>query len=170
MDQYAMVAQYTAMKGFFKKKPVGEYLLFAYNNAKENHFLIFQFFKTLDKDLFLVGLVGAFRVFGNRDVEYFFDRLRYDSNIKVLEDHMATKITTTGFIKIQFEKSSSFVGKQIELFPHSSLPDDYFIAKCKMKNNFEPAKSLKIGVDTMDLGPVKMMRAFTSSRIKKIIK
>jgi len=165
----AMVAQFKLMKGFFKQKPVGEYLIFSFYDKERNAFLIFQFFRTLGTDLYLSGVVGAARCYTDDNAQVFFDRMRHDANVTVLEDNLEITITFHGSTKVEFKKPSVYLGKQVEFFRDSRIPINYYITKCKMKDGFNPSIIFKIGADAAGLGLVKKLRAFTASRMKNIV-
>ncbi|HUU87767.1 MAG TPA: DNA polymerase ligase N-terminal domain-containing protein [Candidatus Glassbacteria bacterium] len=171
MKDYAIIAQYQAMKGFFTKKIVGEYLILGIKDNKNDTFVLLQFHDRFKDNMYLVSIVGN----GSPDddvLEGEIDKLRYHSQIKILEDKIPIAVSFGNKITLKFKKVSKYLGSSLELNQDSRLPEGYMIAKVKMKQGFEPAQQYKIGSGAMDfdLNLAKKMRAFTSSRLKAIMK
>jgi len=169
MNDYALIATFTAMKGFFTQKAVGEYLLVALKDTKNNSFVLLQFYGRLKDDMYIVGIIASESP--DDDVlEQELDQLRYHSQVKILEDKLPISVNFGNKITVKFKKSSKYVGNQIELFDDSRLDRGYMIAKTKMKKGFEPAQQFKIGADAGEMNQFKKMRAFAVSRLKTIMK
>lgn len=167
---YAMIATYTALKGFFKTKDAGEFLLLAIYDSKEKMFVLVQFFQKINDGTYLSGIVAASHSPSSEVTDNYFDNLRYNSQVKILEDKIQIKKIerSVNNINITFNTPSKYLGKNVDLFADNRLPQGYFLTKCIIKNGFEPVQS-KVGSNIMDLGDVKKIRAFTSSRMKKIL-
>lgn len=166
MKEYIMVCQFTAMKGFFKKKPAGDYLIIAIKQS--DGFFILQFHQNMKDNMYLVSVVDGAESPDDEFIENSFDQLRYNTQVKILEDKVPYKFKTKPNMKLQFAKPSKYLGKSLELFNDSRLPNGYYIAKCNVKKGFEPAISYKISANMGDLDQAKKMRAFTTSRLKSI--
>ena len=175
MKNYAIVGKYTAMKGFFKKKPHSEYILVGIKDNKRNSFILVQFFDTLKPGMYVCAIVGVAQSPDEEILEQHVEYLRYDANIVILEDKVPINTKFGNIIKIIFTKPSKILGKTLELLQDSRLPSGYFIAKCKLKKGVEPSARLKVGagamnVGNLDMGEMKKMRAFTTARLKSIMK
>ena len=170
MKDYALIAQYTAMKGFFKKKPAGEFLIVGLKDSKNDVFILVQFFDHLKDDMYVAAIVGGGQSPDDEVLESALDGLRFSSQVEILEDKLPVNIKIGTSVKITFKKPSKYIGKTLELLSDSRLPEGYLVAKCKMKKGFEPATKFKISAGAMDMGEMKKMRAFTSSRLKSIMK
>jgi hypothetical protein len=165
--QYAIVCQFISMKGFFKKKPTGEFLVLAIRD-KEG-FMILQFFQHIKENLFLVGLVGSGQSQNEEDLELIMDNLRYNKNVKILEDNLPIQIKVGTNINFIFTKVSKYLGKKLELIRDSRLTPGYFVGRCDIKEGFQPSIVYKISSGSFGLNLAKKMRAFTSSRFEKIM-
>lgn len=161
--QYAMICQFKAMKGFFKQKPAGDFLILAIKD--KDSFMLLQFFQHIKNDLYLVGFVGGGSSNNESDLETAMDQMRYNTMIRVLEDYMPITIRTG--MDFTFTRPSKYLGRRIKLSKDSRLPQGYFIAKCNIKDGFEPAITYKIKDGAKALDQAKKMRAFTSSRLRK---
>ena len=175
MKNYAVIGKYTAMKGFFKKTPHSEYILVGLKDDKRNSFILIQFFDTLKPGMYVCAIVGAAQSPDEEMLEQQIDYLRFDANIELFEDKVPINVKFGNGIKITFTKPSKTIGKTLELLNDSRLPSGYFIAKCNLKKGIEPSTRLKVGAGAMDfgdldMGEMKKMRAFTTARLKSIMK
>jgi len=167
MKQYAMVCQFTAMKGFFKKKPAGDFLIMAIRD--EDAFMVLQFFHHIKDNLYVCSYVGGGETSNQELLEDAMEQLRYNVQIKVLEDNIPVTIKRGAGFDFIFSRPSKYLGKKVELHSDSRLGKGYYIVKCDMKKGFKPVITYKLSDGTMGLDQAKKMRAFTSSRIKSII-
>ena len=165
---YVTLGTFKSIKGFFKKRVSGEFLIIAVNDSDKGAVMFFQFFQELKPDYYIVGLLGGLSSPDEEFREGIIDRFRLDATTEVLEDKIPVKIKIPKFI---FTKPSKYLGKQFELFTDSRLPDGYFIIKCKMKKGYEPVVDYEGGGPSSSVTLLtKQMRAFTSSRLKQITK
>ena len=162
-ETYAIICQFTALKGFFKKKPAGEFLILGIKD--QYSFMLLQFFQHIKNDLYLVGLVGTKQSSYKEDLEAGIDQLRYSAFVKVLEDRIPVMVYG---LEIRFIKASKYLGKYIKIIKDSKLPEGYFIAQCKIKPGFKPAlvymETSKSGPQVLD--QTKKIRAFVASRFR----
>jgi len=170
MKDYALIAQFKALKGFFTKKVVGEYLIVGIKDVKNNTFILFQFFGHVKDDMYVVGIVGSAESPDDDVLEAELDQLRYHSQVEVLEDKLPISVSFGNKITVKFKKASKYIGNTMVLSQDSRLDQGYFIAQVKVKKGFEPAQQYKIGSDALGMNTMKKMRAFTSSRLKAIMK
>ncbi len=174
MKNYAMIAKYSAMKGFFKKRVAAEYLIVGFKDNKNDSFILIQFFDRLKEGLYICAIVAGAESPDDEALEQELDSLRYSSQFEILEDKLPVGVKFGRSIKITFNKPSKYVGKTLELVSDSRLPEGYLVAKCKLKKGFEPSQHYnKVDSDAMGSGSMdqlKKMRAFTSSRLKSIMK
>lgn len=169
MKEYAIICKYKPLKGFFKKRVVAEYLIFA---AKlKDMAVVFQF---LDKYklFYIVAFQMGIQSTDDEALEEQLDYLRYNANVEILEDKVKLKDKKTGkgweFI---FPSNSKYLGSKMTLMTDSRLPSGYYLASVKLKKDFEPAIAYnKLGSDSLDLADAKKIRAFTKSRLKDILK
>lgn len=170
MKDYAIVALFTTMKGFFKTKISGEYILLGLKEVSNNTFMLFQFFQSIEKGLYLVGTVGGMESPSEDALEDKLDDLRHSHNVKILEDKLPIKAgwnNSKKAIVVTFNKKpSKYLGKTLEFHNDSRIPDGYYAVKAKVKKDFEPAIQYKFSSGAMGLGMAKKMRAFTSARLK----
>jgi len=166
MKNYALIANYKAMKGFFKKKVAGEYLIVAFKDSKNDTFILLQFLGQAEGK-YVVTII-AYESPDDDLLEEQLDGLRYHSQIDILEDKLPIKVDFKNKITITFTKTSKYIGKKLVLSHGSNLPDGYMFADVKMKKGYEPAQHYKIGSEALDT--MKKMRAFTTSRLNAIMK
>ena len=165
-----MLAKLTTMKGFFKKSPSGEYLVVAINDSKENTFVALQFLQEVQPGTYVVAIVGAAQTPDEEAIESYFDSIRYHAQFDILEDKLGIQVKhSSKGISITFKTPSKYIGKTLDLFVDTRLPQGYFLGKCTIKKGFEPAQQFKMGSQAVDLGDIKKMRAFTSARLKGIL-
>lgn len=166
----ALLAKLTTMKGFFKKTPSGEYLVVALHDGSENMFIAIQFLQVVKPGTYVIAIVGAGQSADQEVIDSYFDSIRYHAQFQILEDKLGVNVKhSSKGISITFKSPSKYIGKTLDLFSDSRLPQGYFLGKCKMKKDFEPAQQFKLGSGAIDLGDVKKMRAFTSSKLKGIL-
>jgi len=170
MEDYATIIKWKAMKGIFKNKLKGEYLIVAIKDIKKGIVMVIQFFNHVKDDLYVGAIIDYIRSPDEDTLEDVFEDLRYDGNIDILEDKIPATLTFGNPIKIKFKKPSKYIGDSLSLFQDSRLASGYFMIKCKMKKGFEPILQYKLDAGMAGLGDAIKMRAFTSSRIKKITK
>ena len=107
MKDYALIARYKAMEGFFKKKVIGEFLVVAAKDGKHNAFVMFQFLRPLGIDEYIVTMITSIQTQDDEYIESGFDNLRYNNYIDVLEDKLPMKMTaSSGKLVITFTKPS----------------------------------------------------------------
>lgn len=165
---YITLGKFKSIKGFFKKRVAGEFLIFAINDDVKSSVIFLQFFQEVKKDFYIVGILGGFSSPDKDAREEIIERFRYDATIDILEEKIPAKIKIP---KITFTKPSKYLGNQMELFSESRLPDGYFILKCKVKKGFEPVVDYEGGGSPSSVTSLtKQMRSFSSSRIKNITK
>lgn len=163
--EYAMVCKFKPIKGFFKKKPAGEFLIVACK--LKDGYVIIQFFQYFKDDMYIVGIVDGAESPDDSVSEEAFDMLKYSNDVEILEKQVGVKEKVGRSIKYTFSPTSKYLGKSLELMRDSRLGPGYYIGKCKIKKGFEPSIVYKVG--SSELNQIKKMRAFTSSRIKNII-
>ena len=169
MKDYSMICTYKHMKGFFKKKVAGEYLIVVFKDTTRDTVLLIQFFDKMG-EFYLAGIVGGAQSPDDEVLEEMIDMLRHDSNVDVLEDKVPSKMKASAKgLDIQFTKPSKYLGKNMLLQNDSRLPEGYYLVKVIMKKGFEPAQQYKVGAGAVDLGDIKKMRAFTSGRMNAIL-
>lgn len=166
MTEYCTLAKWKHIKGIFKKRVAGEFLLIGVNRGEG--VIVFQVFRHVKDDLYICGIVGGFSSSVVEERENYIDMLRYNNLIEVIEDKILVKIKGP---KYTFTKPSKYMGKQFELLTHSQLPSGYYMLKAKMKKGFEPAIEYEKGKEPLkDLTIAKQLRAFSTSHIKRITK
>lgn len=172
MKDYALIARFKAIKGFFKKSVAGEYLVVAIKDSKNDTFIVFQFFGHIKNDMYVVGIVGSMESPDDEVLEEGLDGLRYHAQVDILEDKVPISVDFKNKITVKFKKPSKYIGRSMVLSQDSRLEQGYFIAQVKVKKGFEPAQQYKLGAgaSSSDNNTIKKMRAFTSSRLGALMK
>ena len=167
---YAMIMNLTTMKGFFKKRVGDEYLLILFK--VQAGFVILQIVKHLGQNLYIGIVIGGGRAEDYTNIEGTLNMIRRESPLlEVLEDRIPLKVfmnSTT--ITYTFLKTSKYLGKTLKLYyKPSELPKDYYKMECLIKKGFGPEIQYKIDKNADEFNLAKKIRAFTTSRLKKII-
>jgi len=163
--EYAVVFKYKPIKGFFKKRVAGEYVIVALKIKMG--VLLVQFMKHFKDDFYVGAIVGGIETPDEDAKEESIDQLRYDAKVEILEKKLPIKTSFKTPIKIIFIKPSKYLGKTMELHKDSRLGGGYLLIKAKVKSGFKPGETLaRLTVDP----EMKQMRAFTTARMKKFIK
>jgi hypothetical protein len=169
MKEYAILAIYKPLKGFFKQKVAGEYLLVA---VKVNGMaLVFQFLDKY-KDYYVVALEMGVQSPDDEALEELFDQLRYNANVNIIEDKLKVKEKRgSGKLIYEFSPNSKYIGNKLTLLSDSRLPRGYYFSDAKIKKGFEPAVIYrKISDGALDLSDAKKIRAFTEKGLRQILK
>jgi hypothetical protein len=147
---------YKTFKGFFRKKLTGEYFLCFL--AMEDGYLLFQFMNQVEEDKYIVHVIGAGSTRDEKYINELIDFMNNDNKLETVELKVPVKITGEHGIIIKFTKNSKVFKSNIELYSDSRLPQRYYLADVKMKEEQKPAIIYKIGED---FGATKAMSAVT---------